>query len=371
MTDPRIVALSKNLIGYSCGLKPGERVLIEATSVPGAFVEALIEQAYAAGGVPLYVIEDPCVKRALLMQAAPEQLDFMAEIDAARMKGVQAYIGLRGSDNIYESSDVPGEQNKLYMLHYVQKVHMRIRVPDTKWVVLRYPSPAMAQLAGMSTKAFEDFYFQVCNFDYARMSLAMDALVARLERTDKVRIVGPGLDLSFSISGIPAIKCDGKMNIPDGEVYTAPVKDSVEGTVTFNTPSMYNGKAYENIRLTFEKGRIVSSDGSDRKGIEQILNTDEGARYVGEFALGVNPYINRPMKDTLFDEKIAGSFHFTPGNSYFDAFNGNKSAVHWDMVCIQTPEYGGGEIWFDGELVRRDGLFVAEDLLGVNPDALT
>ena len=191
-----------------------------------------------------------------------------------------------------------------------------------------------------------------------------------MQRTDKVHIIGPGTDLTFSIKGMPAIKCAGDANIPDGEVFTAPIRDSVNGVLQYNTPSLYNGVVFERMKLTFENGKIVNAESSDTERCNQIFDTDAGARYVGEFAIGVNPYITKAIKDTLFDEKIAGSFHFTPGASYDECPNGNNSAVHWDLVCIQTPEYGGGEIWFDDELIRKDGLFVTPELDALNPENL-
>jgi aminopeptidase len=228
----------------------------------------------------------------------------------------------------------------------------------------------MAQLANTSLEAFEDFYFDVCCLDYGKMSLAMDPLVALMEKTDRVRLVAPGTDLTFSIQGIPAIKCCGLRNIPDGEVYTAPVRDSVNGRITYNTPSVYQGFTYENVSFTFEKGKIVSATANHTEKINQLLDTDEGARYVGEFALGVNPFVTKPMKDTLFDEKIMGSFHFTPGQAYTIADNGNRSAIHWDLVLIQTPAWGGGELWFDDVLIRQDGRFVLPALEALNPENL-
>ena len=202
------------------------------------------------------------------------------------------------------------------------------------------------------------------------MSRAMDALVTRLEAADQVHILGNGTDLTFSIKGMPAIKCDGRINIPDGEVFTAPVRDSVNGVIAYNTPSQHMGTQFDHIRLTFRDGQIVQAEGSDPARLNAIFDTDAGARYVGEFAIGVNPYVTEPMLDTLFDEKIAGSFHFTPGSCYDECNNGNKSDLHWDLVCIQRPEYGGGEIWLDGELIRKDGLFVPADLHCLNPEAL-
>ena len=256
--------------------------------------------------------------------------------------------------------NVSDEAQRRYRQYYWGPIHLAERCNHTKWSVLRYPNDAMAQLAGVSTEEYEDFYFRACLVDYEKMGRAMEHLEALMDRTDKVRIVGPGTDISFSIKDIPAIKCAGGCNIPDGEVYTAPVRDSINGVITYNTPSEYNGFTFENVRLTFKDGKIVDCDGNDKERLEKVFNTDEGARYVGEFAIGVNPYITKPMNNILFDEKIAGSIHFTPGNCYEDAPNGNKSAIHWDLVLIMTPEYGGGEIWFDDVLIRKDGRFLLD-----------
>ena len=370
MVDPRVKKLARNLIHYSCDLQKGEKVLIEAVGLETPLVKELIREAYKAGAVPLVTIKDSELNRALLMKCTVEQLEMMARYEAARMSDVDAYIGIRASSNNSELSDVPTEKMNLYMKYVWEKVHGQIRVPKTKWVVLRYPNPSMAQLAGMSTEAFTDHYFNVCNLDYSKMSRAMDPLVELMNKTDRVRIVGKGTDLFFSIAGLKAIKCDGKLNIPDGEIYTAPVKDSVNGVIAFNTPSQYHGFTFRDVKLEFSKGKIVKAEANDPERINRILDTDEGARYVGEFAIGVNPYITRAMNDTLFDEKIAGSFHFTPGSCYENCDNGNKSAVHWDLVCIQTPEYGGGEIYFDDILVRKDGLFVLPELEALNPENL-
>ena len=370
MTDPRIKTLAHNLINYSCELKQGEKIFIENIGLEPPLLKELIRETYKAGAIPLVSIKDNEINRVLLSECTEEQLKMMAKYEAARMLDVDAYIGLRSGQNASELSDVPADKMELYMKYLWQEVHGKIRVPKTKWVVLRYPSPSMAQLAGMSTEAFEDHYFNVCNLDYSKMSKAMDPLVELMDRTDKVRITGKGTDLSFSIKGLRTIKCDGKMNIPDGEVYTAPVKDSVNGVITYNTSSEYNGFTYQNVRLTFKDGKIIQAEANDSERINKVLDTDEGARYVGEFAIGVNPYITRAMNDTLFDEKIAGSFHFTPGSCYEDCDNGNKSAIHWDLVCIQTPEYGGGEMYFDDVLVRKDGRFVLPELETLNPENL-
>lgn len=370
MKDIRITKLANNLINYSCNLKEGEKVLIEAFGNCLPLVNELIKEAYKAKAIPFVTLKDKEVDRQLLFNATKEQLDMMAKYECERMKDMDAYIGIRATSNISETSDVPSEKTTLYNKYFSDPVHGKIRVPDTKWVILRYPNYSMAQAANMSTEKFEDFYFDVCNLDYSKMSKAMDNLVELMNKTDKVRITGPNTDLSFSIKDIPSIKCSGEMNIPDGEVYTAPVKNSVNGTITYNTPSLQNGFTFEQIKLTFKDGKIIDATANNTEKINEIFNIDEGARYVGEFSFGLNPYILEPMKDTLFDEKITGSLHFTPGASYDDAYNGNESALHWDLVLVQRPEYGGGEIYFDDVLIRKDGLFVSENLKCLNPQNL-
>lgn len=370
MKDSRIEKLAQNLINYSCELKPGEKILIENIGNEVLLSRALIREAYKVGAIPYLTIKNPELERVLLEQCTEEQMKDMARYELARMKDMDAYIGIRSGDNVSEKASVPADKMKIYMSLFSKPVHSEQRVGHTKWCVMRYPSHSMAQLANTPTEYFEDFYFNVCNLDYAKMSKAMDPLVKIMEATDKVRLTGKGTDLTFSIKGLPAIKCDGKMNIPDGEVFTAPVKDSVNGVITYNCPAVYQGVTFENICLEFKNGKIVKATSNDTERINQIFDTDEAARYVGEFAIGVNPYIETPMKDTLFDEKIKGSIHFTPGSSYDECPNGNKSSIHWDLVFIQRPEYGGGEIWFDDKLIRKDGLFVPEELQGLNPENL-
>jgi len=370
MYDPRMKKLADVLVGYSTEVKEGDTVYVEAFDIPTEMVEVLVERIYQAGGVPLISMKSNRVLRRLYRGATERAMKTIGEVEMEKMRRSDVYIGMRGSHNITEFSDVPEERMALYKKHWWEPVHIRWRVPKTRWVVLRWPTPSMAQQAEMSTEAFEEFYFSTCTMDYSRMSKAMDALKSLMERTDEVVIKGPGTDLRFSIKGIPVVKCDGKLNIPDGEVFTAPVKDSLEGVISFNAPTVYDGKIFTDVKLKFREGRIIEATSSNTDAMNKILDTDEGARYTGEFAIGLNPYITRPMKDILFDEKIAGSIHLTPGNAYEEAFNGNRSSVHRDLVLIQTREWGGGEIYFDGELVRKDGRFVVEELEPLNPENL-
>ncbi len=372
MKDPRVAKLADILVGYSTRVQPGEKVLIEAYDIPDDAVTEIANRVGRAGGLPFITVKRNKVLRALYQNASEEQMRLTGEFERARMAEMNAYIGVRGSDNISEQSDVPDDKMKLYRSLWWNPVHSQTRVPKTKWVVLRWPTASMAQQAGMSTEAFEDFYFDVCTFDYSKLDALIVPLKELMDKTDRVRLTGPGTDLSFSIKDIPTIPCTGQANIPDGEIFTAPVKDSVNGTIAFNTPTIYQGTVFDGVVLTFEQGRIVqaTSAGATEKPLNEILDSDEGARFIGEFSLGFNPYVMQPMKDILFDEKIAGSFHFTPGQAYEEADNGNRSVVHWDMVFVQRPEFGGGDVYFDDALVRRDGLFVPPALLPLNPDNL-
>jgi aminopeptidase len=370
MRDPRTRSLAQLIVNHSCRLQSGEAVLIESFDLTNGLVLDLIEETHAVGAIPIVSLRDQAVLRTQLLNATEAQLRVQAAIELQQMKQVQAYVGIRASNNVSELADVPSERMSMYQEIVAKPVHLDYRVNHTRWLVLRYPNPAMSQLANMSTEAFEAFYFRVCNVDYARMRAAMQPLVDLMLRTDRVHVKSPGTDLRFRIKDIGVIPCFGERNIPDGECFTAPIRDSVEGTIAYNTPSVYLGTTYERIVFTFEKGRIVKATGNPQDRLDHLLDTDEGARYIGEFSLGFNPHVLHPMKDTLFDEKIAGSLHFTPGQAYDIADNGNRSRVHWDLVLIQTPEFGGGEVWFDDEPIRRDGRFVVPELEGLNPERL-
>ncbi|MGI8957045.1 MAG: aminopeptidase [Chthoniobacterales bacterium] len=364
MQDARFDKLASLLVDYSTALKRDEKVLIECFDAPDEMTIALIRAARKAKAIPFVQIQRAQVTRELALEIDPRALDVTAAHELARMKKMDAYIAIRGSNNISELADVPIDKMKLVAKKF--RPVQDHRVQKTKWVVLRWPTPSMAQLAGMSTEAFEDFFFKVCTLDYRKLQPGMKALKALMEKTDKVQIKGPGTDLNFSIKGIAAIICGGDRNIPDGEVFSCPVKDSVQGHVTFNAPSIYQSTGFDNIRLDFRDGKIVEATSNQTKKLNAVLDSDPGARYIGEFSLGCNPYVMHPMRDILFDEKIAGSFHFTPGQAYQEADNGNRSQVHWDMVSIQRKDYGGGEVYFDGKLIRKDGEFLPKALRSLN-----
>ena len=360
--------LAKLLVEYSTALKKGERALVDAIDIPDEFTIELVRAIRKTGAIPLVEVRHTRVNRELVRETDEKHAGLIRDIEMFRMRKVQAYIAIRGSANANENADVDSKRMALYSK--TLRPVMNYRVNKTKWVVLRWPTPSMAQGAGMSTEAFENLYFDVCTMNYPRMARAMAPLERRMREADAVRIKGPGTDLEFSIKGIGAKMCKGDRNIPDGEVFSCPVKDSINGQIQFNTPTIYAGTRFENVRLEFKDGKVVNATSNNTKRLNEILDTDAGARYTGEFSLGFNPYILNPMCDILFDEKIAGSLHLTPGQAYEECDNGNRSAVHWDMVLIQRPEWGGGEIWFDGELLRKNGRFVPKDLRGLNPEKL-
>jgi len=365
MTDPRYTRLADLLVNYSTALKKGERVLVDATDVPDEFTVELMRAIRRAGAIPLVEVRHSRVSREILLDTNVRHASLIRDLEMFRMKKVQAYIALRGSANASEAADVSSDRLALYSK--TLRPVLNYRVNKTRWVVLRWPTPSMAQGAGMSTEAFENLYFDVCTMDYPKMAKAMVPLERRMKKADRVALKGPGTDLAFSIKGIGAKMCKGDRNIPDGEVFSCPVKNSVNGHIQFNTPTIYAGTKFENVRLEFNDGRITKASANNTKRLNEILDTDPGARYTGEFSLGFNPYIEQPMCDILFDEKIAGSLHLTPGQAYEECDNGNRSAVHWDMVLIQRKEWGGGEVWFDGELIRKNGMFVPKDLKPLNP----
>jgi aminopeptidase len=370
MSDPRYAKLAKLLIEYSCELKAGENILLDLVDTPDEMAVELIRATRAVGATPVVEMRHSRIIREVQIGTDEHHAKLVRDLELNRIRKMQAYIAIRGANNASENSDVPSEKTRLYSKTLRPALDHRIN--KTRWCVLRWPTPSMAQSANMSTEAFEKFYFDVCTMDYAKMARAVKPLEKRMIKADKVRLVAPGTDLSFSIKNIGAKPCEGLRNIPDGECFSCPTLKSANGVITFNTPTLYAGTKFEGIRLELREGRIVKATcqgGTERK-LNEILDMDPGARYIGEFSLGFNPFILNPMCDILFDEKIAGSLHFTPGQAYENPGNGNKSAVHWDMVQIQRPEWGGGEVWFDSDMIRRDGIFIPKDLHGLNPENL-
>jgi len=365
MKDPRIERLARVLTGYSTRITRGDIVLISASGVESLpLVKAVHAEALKAGARHVEINFDfPDLVRQFFDLADDEQVSYFPEHRLDFMKKVDVSIGIGAPDNVMTMARA--DQKK--MVTY-QKVHHPIleeRVKNTRWVVTRFPTYGAAQDARMSLEEYEDFFFSACDFDWDMESEKQERLKTLIDKGREVRLIASDTDLTFSIEGMVGVKCDGRFNMPDGEVFTAPVRDSVKGHITFNAPTLYQGREFNGIRLEFENGKIVKATApKDEEALNRILDTDDGARYIGEFAIGVNSSINAPMRNILFDEKIFGSIHLTPGACYDECDNGNQSAVHWDMVKLF---HGDGQILIDGEVIQDKGRFVHPDLLELNP----
>lgn len=370
--DSRNVKLAYNLIHNSISLSKDDNLLIEIIGEDGLeLANEIIKQAKEINAKPRLNVINYEKLRFFLINANKEDIIEYGKKDYETMKKMQAYIGISAPTSDKALEGVSQEKLEIYNKYYTALVHLEQRVKHTKWCILRYPNEYFAQKSNMTLEEFKDFYYNVCNVDYNKMKIAMEPLKNLMNKTDKVHIVAPETDLTFSIKGIPAEKYYGTFNIPDGEVATCPVKNSINGCITYNTKTKYNDIIFENIRFDFIDGKIVNATAKENcKELNAILDTDDGARYIGEFAFGLNPYVNNTMCDTLFDEKINGSFHLTPGMALEESDNGNRSAIHWDIVKILRKEFGGGEIYFDDILIMKDGIFVLEELKRLNVENL-
>lgn len=371
MDELMLENIAKNIIDNSITLDKGENILIELYGINGKpLAETTMRYAASIGANVFFNIIDYDLIKVILNSANEDYMKSYAKFDLERMKKMNAYLAIKSPDNPDILKNVKPENMMLYNKLYTLPVHIEERAKNTKWCLINYPNEYMAKRSNMSLDEYTSLYYKVCTLDYNKLSSAMDNLISLMKKTDKVKIIGIGTDIEFSIKDIKVEKYFGTYNLPDGEVATAPVKNSLNGYITYNTESVYNGIVFENIKLIFKDGKIIDCDCNNKEALENILNTDEGARYVGEFALGLNPYITHTMSDVLFDEKVYGSFHLTPGTSMEEFDNTNRSAIHWDLVCIQTPEYGGGEIYFDDILIRKDGKFVLPELQCLNKENL-
>lgn len=363
MFDSRNKDLADKIINYSTQTKEGDKVMIEVYGVNGVHLaQEMTRATLAQKAIPFVFIKDDEVERMIRENGSTTLWAALRDNYALpTMKEMDVYIGIRSSQNIYELSNVIPEKSKAYNQEYGHPVHTRERVNNTRWCVMRYPSPAFAMNAKMTTSQFADFYYKACLLDYSLLNERMKPLHEMLANTKEVHLKGVGTDITLGIAGQNWIPCAGDLNIPDGEIFTSPIINQVNGHISY-APTVYDGKPFENIEFTVKDGVITDCKSNNQKALEDILNTDEGSRRFGEFAIGTNPHIERPMYDILFDEKIWGSIHLTPGQSYDIAPNGNHSAVHWDLVCI------GSDMYFDGELVREGRKFVHPKLTPLNPE---
>jgi len=357
--------LAHKILHFSCELEEGQNVMLQLVGLNGiGLLRALTEEARSINANPFVQIEDTEIRRILSETGDKDFWKNQAESDQLPlMKNMDAFVGIRASLNIYEQAGVSKEANKAYADFFADPVHFKERVNNTSWVVLRYPSEAFAMNARMPTQKFRDFYYKACLLDYDELAEAMKPLQERLEKTDMIRLKGKGTDIEFSVRGQTWIPCFGKRNIPDGELFSSPVLSSVNGHISY-APSVYQGKPFEFVKLEVRDGVVSDFQSSNDEALEDILDTDTGARRFGEFSFGLNPVIEAPMYDILFDEKIYGSNHLTLGNDYAIAPNGNESNIHWDLVCI------GADVYLDGERVREGRRFISDDLKGLNPENL-
>lgn len=363
----RLKKLSKTIVNYSLKLKENDKVLISFhTDKPKQFVKLLIEDIVDKGAIPFVRIIDPELQSYLLKYTKENRIKEIEKHSRFEVDNYDCFISIKYNVNDYEDKDVSSKVRNL--VNEATKKSDMVRINERRWVLLNYPSHLDAYKASMTNDQFYNYSLDVMTVDYKKMYEMLEPLKKLMENTKNVRIISPDTDLTFSIEGMPVVPCCGESNIPDGEIFTAPVRDSVNGVITYNTDSPYEGNVYKNVKLEFKDGKIVKATSSSNGNIDEIFDTDEGARYIGEFSLGLNPKILDPMGDILYDEKIIGSIHFTPGSAYHDAYNGNDSKVHWDLVLIQRKEYGGGEIYFDDVLIRKDGLFVLPELKHLNYD---
>ena len=366
MKDPRISHFAQILVDYSTRVGKNDVVFINSAGFEAApLVKELYSLCLERGAQYVeYAFSVPEIELVFFNTANRRQLDRFPQHKMDFYKMLTVYIGIAAGDNSMVMANA--RQEAVVARQKVTRPLIDQRVKHTRWVVTRYPTHAAAQDAQMSLDEYEDYLFSACCRDWAAESRKQNKLKKLIDQTDKVRIVAPDTDITFSIKGLPGIKCDGRFNMPDGEVFTAPVKDSAEGYITYNCPSIYQGREFNGVRFEFRKGKIIkaTAEAGMTEALNKILDTDDGARYIGEFALGVNPGIQRPMRNILFDEKIFGSIHLTPGQSYDECDNGNRSAVHWDLVKLLAD---GGEIWFDDTLIQKNGLFVHHKLLDLNP----
>jgi len=374
MEFDRLNQLTDRMANYSLKLKRGERCLIAAGHSAMPLARAFAEECLKVGAIPIVYFMDEELTRLFLASLPQDDDKTLNEAIATcvdpmnlMMDGVEAVAVIRSKETDTPYAGATGKTLLAYQNKFGRLFHRFTN--EKKWVVLDWPTPLQAEKAGMSYEQFYKFVMDISLVDYAAMYQAALPAKAILDAADRVHVKGPGTDLRFSKKGINTVIGAAANSYPDGELYTAPVRDSVEGQVTFTVPSIYMGQTFEGIHLEFEKGKIIRA--TCRKGdgtaLNAIFQTDEGASYIGEFALGINPNVRQAMNDIHYDEKIAGSFHFTPGNCYNDAYNGNRSSIHWDQVCMQDPAHGGGEIWLDGRLLRKDGIFVMDEFKALNP----
>lgn len=355
--DERIINIAKTVTKYSINVQKGEKVLIKASIDSKELVMELVKDIYELGGYPYVRLCDEEIERCIYEGATKELFQIGFSWDEKMYDEIDCYIMIRSIDNDAELSEI--DSNKILQNAIVgQKITDKV-IQNKKWCLLQWPTKGTAQNLKMSYDKCVDYMFNACTADYNEISLIGNKLRKIMLKTDRVKILKEGTNLEFSIKNCEVAVTAGKYNLPDGEVATAPVINSLNGYITFNTKSIYNGTLFSNVKLTFKNGKIININAdNDIKNLEKIFDTDYGSRYIGEFAFGLNPLTTKVIGIALYDEKIKGSIHIAAGKSLPGLCdNGNRSAIHWDLVQIHTKEHGGGKIYFDDRIIMEDGVF--------------
>jgi aminopeptidase len=372
MTDRRLENLARILVQYSTEIKPGDHVAIYTQPVAMPLVEQVYRQVLAAGGYP-YVqlgalssrVETETLEYLLLTEGSDDQLQHVNRFDKIIREEFESFIAIYGQTNTRSLSNVDTARQRLRAQAYtdvVRAYQQRSATRDLRWALTLYPTEAYAQDAEMSLEEFSDYVFQTTFADsddpigeWQKLRREQQQLVDWLKGKKRLEVRGPNIDLKLSIEGRDFINSDGTRNMPSGEVYTSPVEDSAEGWVRFSYPAIRQAREVEGIELRFEAGRVVKATAAKNEDfLNDMLDTDPGARYLGEFAIGTNRRIDRFIKNILFDEKIGGTLHMAVGFGFPEVGSKNESAIHWDMICDMRV---GGQIFADGELFYESGAF--------------
>jgi aminopeptidase len=369
MTDPRVAKLANLLVNYSLELKPGEIVRIDGGTVAAPFIRELYREALRAGANPRTRVEVEGIDVIAVGESSDEQLTFVSEIDRFEIETVDAIITIWGDRNTRALSQAdPQRVSKKIASRrkLTNRLWERIDEDKAKWVGTRFPTDGHAQDAEMSLEEYEEFVYGACHVrededpvaHWRQVSVELNARARELNTFTELRIVGPDTDLRVSLAGREWLAADGKLNMPDGEIFTSPVETATEGDIRFSFPAIFQGRGVEDVRLRFEGGRVVHAEaGNGNEFLQSLLDMDAGARILGEVAFGLNYEIDRFTRDILFDEKIGGTMHFALGSSFKKLGGQNESGLHWDMICDLRDD---GEVYADGELVWKAGSFLRE-----------
>lgn len=353
MKDQRLEKFADVLLQHSLNIQEGENVVIRT----GYLAKPLIEEFYRkvtdrGANAFVHVLSDP-LRKYFMEKATPKQLENESTIYEGIYEKADAVLVIEAPENTKHLSNVPPIKN----MEYNKAISPILkRIMSKRWVLTNYPVEAFAQDADMSLTEYEDFLFDAVLVDYEKMDRDMDKILDIFDEADTVRLVGMDTDLTFSIKGRKGIKCSGQNNVPDGEVYYSPVTNSANGHIYYEFPAIRYGNQVDGVRLEFKDGKIVNArSASNERFLNQMLDTDEGARYLGEFGIGLNYGIKKFIKNILFDEKIGGTIHLAAGNAYEGSGGENVSVVHWDMIKeLRTF----GEIYADGRLVQKNGIYL-------------